>query len=128
MSTPIKPPGSPPLSQSPEPIADVTGAEKSAETFREVLDEIAQVGEASHTTQTSFNSVQAIVDQLRTGKINTPAAIDKLVENALQDLSLSVLPPEEKLEVEKLLRTALQDDPTLVALVKDLRQQEPIEK
>jgi len=128
MSSPIKPPGPTPTSQSPEPVADVTGTEKSAKTFRDVLDEVAQVGEVSHPSETAFNSVQAIADQLRTGQIDTPTAIDKLIENALQDLSISALPPEERLEVEKLLRAALQDDPTLVALAKDLRRKEPVDK
>jgi hypothetical protein len=128
MNTPIKPPGSTPFSQSPEPVADVTGTEKPTETFRDVLDELAQVGEVSHARETAFDSVQAIADQLRTGEIDAPTAIDKLVENALRDLSISALPPEEKLEVEKLLRAALQDDPTLIALEKDLERQGPIEK
>ena len=128
MNTPIKPPGSTPFSQSPEPVADVTGTEKPNETFRDVLDEVAQVGEVSYARETALNSVDAIADQLRTGEIDTLTALDKLVENALEDLSVSALPPEEKLEVEKLLRAALQEDPTLIALTKDLERQGPIEK
>jgi hypothetical protein len=128
MNTPIKPPGSTPFSQSPEPVADVTGTEKTNETFGDVLDELAQVSEVSQAKETAFDSVQAIADQLRTGEIDTPAALEKLVEDALQDLSISGLLPEEKLEIEKLLRAALQDDPTLIALAKDLERQEPIEK
>ncbi len=128
MSTPIKPPGNTPLSQAPEPVPDVSNTEKSAEAFRDVLDEVAPVGEVPNAKAVSFDSVQAIADQLRSGKIDTPAAIEKLVENALEDLSIGALPPEERREVEKMLRAALQDDPTLVALTKDLRRQEPIEK
>jgi hypothetical protein len=128
MNSPIKPPGGTPFSQSPEPVADVTGTEKPAETFREVLDELAPVGEVSNAKEASLDSVQAIADQLRTGKIDTSTALDRLVENALEDLSVGALPPEEKLELQKMLRVALQDDPTLAALTKDLRRQEPIEK
>jgi hypothetical protein len=128
MNTPIKPPGGTPFSQSPEPVADVTGTEKPAETFSKALDELAPVGEVSNAKEASLDSVQAIADQLQTGKIDTPTALERLVENTLEDLSVSALPPEEKLEIEKMLRAALQDDPTLVALTKDLRRQEPIEK
>ena len=128
MNTPIKPPGSTPFTQTPEPVADAIGTEKPAETFRDVLDEVTPAGELSHPNDAALNPVHAIADQLQTGKIDTATAIDKLVKNALEDLSISGLPPEEKLAVEKLLRAALKEDPTLVALAKDLRRQEPIEK
>jgi len=128
MNTPIKPPGGTPFTQTPEPVADAIGTEKSAEPFQDVLDEVTPADALSHENDDFLNPVHAIADQLRTGEIDTPTAIDKLVKNALEDLSISGLPPEKKLAVEKLLRAALEEDPTLVALAKDLRRQEPIEK
>lgn len=128
MNAPIKPPSGTPFAPPPEPVADVAGTEKPNETFREVLDEIAPVGETSNAREVSFDSVRTIADQLRAGEIDTSTALEKLVENTLEDLSIRTMHMEERLEIEKLLRAALQDDPSLVALAADLRRREPTEK
>jgi hypothetical protein len=128
MSTPIKPPESTPFSQPTGQVSDVNGTEKPSKTFQEVMDTSLPLDRVSGPIPTSLDQVQAIADQLKTGKIDTDTAITRLIENALSNASISNLSSVRKTELEKLLRVAVQSDPTLETLTRDLKRQGPIEK
>ncbi|MBN1654898.1 MAG: hypothetical protein JXA30_14105 [Deltaproteobacteria bacterium] len=128
MNTPIKPPESTPFSQPAEQVSEVNGIEKSSKTFQEVMDASNAAEEIKRPGGASFDTIQTVVDQLKSGEIDRDRAIEILVDNALERLSPGAMPLQGRNELEKLLHTALQNDPSLIALTKGLKPREPIEK
>ena len=132
MTSPIKPPGSTPGAGIPEDAVrpgEPRGV--SGESFRSTLDGAApeaaaaessrDVAAAQSTQEASRASeVTRLAADLRTGRIDTAQAIDALVARALESGAAKALPPAQRTELEAYLRTTLSEDPSLVALTKDL--------
>lgn len=127
MSTPIKPPGSPPPG-GPEPGdgPHTERAEGRPGEFREAVEDAAEADvdaatAASETERASGASpLGALRADLEAGRIGVDQAVDRLVERALS--SAAGLAPSERAALEAQLREALSEDPTLVALRRDLER------
>jgi hypothetical protein len=123
MSTPIKPPGGP----SPaDPSGSANGAgrvEGKAGELEKLVEGAAsadahQASEASSSTRAS--RLEGLKADLAAGRIGVDEAIDRMVEHALR--SAHGLPEAQRSALEAQIRTALLEDPTLIALRKDLRR------
>lgn len=121
MSSPIKPPGSP---SAPTPAADAGPAaptDRVKESFQANLNNLDSASEVQAKSQpTMTDVVQDVVQRLEAGEIDATAAIDHLVEHALQHNGAQLLDPAQRLELESILRRALDEDPTLQSLKIDL--------
>ena len=136
MSSAIKPPGTGPTSGAPTDVgsardvgsaSDVGGArsaEGASDAFRAELDK-AGATDATRGASTSAASgaradaLKALADEVRSGRIDASQAIDRLVERAMGGAAAS-LPPARRAELEAMLRAALEEDPTLAAMQRDL--------
>ncbi len=125
MSTPIKPPGGP--SSGPGSI-ESSGTESTSApgAFKQaVASEGASAtsdvaaAEAGASSEASA-PVQALVDEVRAGRLDVDGAIDQLVDRALS--TTTGLPPEHRQALEAQLRGALGEDPTLLALRRELER------
>lgn len=128
MSTPIKPPGSPPPDgPGPADGPDAPGAERTegrAGEFREAVAEAAEadVDPGTGATEAAGGATRLaeLRSELTAGRIDVDGAIDRLVQQALR--SAAPLPPADRAALEAQLREALSEDPTLVALRRDLER------
>ncbi|MBK8171040.1 MAG: hypothetical protein IPK60_11950 [Sandaracinaceae bacterium] len=120
MTTPIKPPGHgvPPTSPSEVDGTRAPASSSTGESFKATLDRTT--ASASAKGATAPDAVRALVDDLRAGKITLDGALDTLVARALGNGAAKGLGPAQRRELETMLRSALADDPHLVALTKDL--------
>lgn len=118
MTSPIKPPGgsTPPLA----PNQATQGPDsKAAEGFREAL----EVDGPSKTSAAQGPSgVDAVVAELRAGRIDAAEAVERLVAEALEGPMASMLDAAGRSQLEAHLRETLADDPNLQALVRDLER------
>ncbi len=120
MTSPIKPPGGGPPkvpgadAQQPDP-SKAKGPEGSREAFEAAL-EGADRGSDAQATE----SVDAVVADLRAGKIDAAAAVEKMVQEALSAPGVAQLDAAARAELEAHIRHTLEDDPNLAALVRDL--------
>lgn len=134
MSTPIKPAGEPPHAP---PVLDQQEGIRSGERaggaeagFRTVLvGASGRSGTAGGTMsavapEATGNLAQAIADDLRSGKIDGATAVERVVQKALESDMASRLSSEERSGLEAFIRRALEEDPTLRALVDDLGRAE----
>lgn len=126
MSTPIKPPGS-------ARVEGVAGhgdgpehgrVEGRSGELRAMVDEAARAA-TSEAAAPAVNAaapsrVGGIDHDLATGRIDVDEAIERLLARALA--SASALPLEHRAALEAQLRSALAEDPTLIALRKDLER------
>ena len=139
MSSPIKPPGgNTPGTNIPQ---DAVGHEKrrgaTGESFRATLDEprneavateAAREVEGAHAAGSAHtvgevdgaSEVKRIAADLRAGRMDAASAVDALVARALESNAAMALPPAQRTELEAYLRTTLSEDPSLLALTKDL--------
>ena len=126
MSNTIKPPGT-----SGPSRPDVMGASQSDSTrssqnetvdFERLLEtENTDAAAASNIAQTpETEHLEALDRALQSGDITPEQAIDQMVEQALR--SARDLPVTQREALERQLRTALTEDPTLLALQKDLNR------
>lgn len=118
--TSIKPPTRPASTPGAEDVSGPgasTPAEAPRETFRETLDATRKPPSAE-----PLQGVASITDDLRAGRIDARTAVDRLVARALAAPDATALPPAGRAELEAHLRAALSEDPTLVALAKDLER------
>jgi len=132
MSSPIKPPGGPKGPPSPDDVSGAGGTDRShkpggpSEAFRQTLERPDATGDAQDVTGGSAaqaaDPLAGITDDLRAGRIDVDTAVDRLVERALESRSAEALPPARRSELEAFLRRSLADDPTLVALTRDLER------
>lgn len=122
MTSPIKPPGgTPPGAPDPSRVDGAGRAEGPRETFREALDRTSSdAGPAGATAPPEVTGVRAISDDVRTGRIDAEAAVDRLVARALSTPAARSLTEAARAELEADLRRSLAEDPTLLALTKDL--------
>jgi hypothetical protein len=136
MSTPIKGPGgaSPGagLPESEGPAGTKAGG--TSETFREALEgaegaEGAQkagdsqgAGRAGASQIDPSDPVALVAADLRAGRIDVNTALDRIVERAMASGPATALEPAARRELQDFLRQALADDPSLLALTKDLER------
>ena len=122
MTTPIKPPASDHPLQQVEELSGSVGAEKPSATVQEVAEprqEPVQQADAG----AAADPLQAIANALGSGEIDADRAVEMLVERALASISGAELSGEERQQIESFLRSALQNDPELAAMIKDLERQ-----
>lgn len=123
MSTPIKPPGSPPPDGGAAP-GDGPGAarvERRPGELRELVESAKEAdveGPTAASTPARAEGTASIEADLRAGRIDVDEAIDRLVERSLANAS--GLSSADRARLEAHLRAALAEDPTLIALRKDL--------
>lgn len=126
----IKPPsGKSPGLTSPTDVAGKPATKAPSETFRKTLEEPSAAGSASATAPSTAaagvepkKGAAGIAQELRAGKIDAETAVNKLVDKALAKADAAGLPPAKRTELEAMLRDALESDPTLSQLSKDLER------
>ncbi len=128
MSSAIKPPGSGPVGgagESPE-SGGARPVEGSSEDFRAELDKAGEAKSAGVDTATApvegsrAELVRSLAADIRAGRIDPQQAVDRLVERTLSSGAAASLPPARRAELEALLRSTLEGDPTLEAMQRDL--------
>lgn len=126
MTSPIKPPGGPSGSPSPDGVGGPGRAgqpKETSEAFRQTLDRTSGPEEAPRAAGASAaDPVAQVAADLRAGRIDVDTALDRLVERAMSSRAVEALPPARRSELEAHLRRSLADDPTLVALTRDLER------
>ena len=133
MSTPIKGPGgASPGAGFPEsdgPSGTKTGG--ASETFREALDGAEKAADpqgAAGAAPTGASQIDPsdpvalVAADLRAGRIDVATALDRIVERAMASGPATALEPAARRELQDFLRQALADDPSLLALTKDLER------
>ncbi len=124
MSTPIKPPGGGPPRGVDAPSAGKSPAAKpKSDEFRKTVDlrHPPAAPDAARPT-TAPDEVQRIAASVRAGEIDPATAVSQLVERALSSGAARTLGPEKRRELESVLRSALESDPTLAGMVRDLER------
>ena len=123
MSTPIKPPGGggPPRGIDAPKGKDAVSKAPSDE-FRKTLDLRRPAPAAPVAQPVATDAVQRIAAQVRAGELDAARAVEQLVERAMSSGAASTLAPAQRRELEALLRSAVESDPTLAAMVKDLER------
>ncbi len=123
MNSPIKPPGSTSITPPVKGAESTAPAESVKETFQASMDKVASASQAQGKAPTSaVDVVQNVVQRLQAGEIDATAAMDQLVEYALQQNGAELLNPSQRIELEAVLRGALNEDPTLQGLKNDLER------
>lgn len=124
MSTPIKPPGSPsPGGLEPGDGPRAEGAEGRSGEFRQAVEDAAEADATSVAGAGGATGPSPLGDlkgALEDGRVDLDGAIDQLVQRALR--SAAALPSADRAALEAQLREALDEDPTLVALRRDLER------
>ena len=121
MTSPIKPPGGgPPKVPGADAQPDPRKAERS-EGAREAF-ETALEGTPKGADAAGAAPVDDVVADLRAGRIDAAAAVEKMVQEALSAPGVAQLDAAARAELEAHIRQTLEDDPNLAALVRDLEQ------
>lgn len=118
MTSPIKPPGGAPPSRgipSPDATNPKVASESQEVSFQETLGASDAKGTAEVTTD-------ALLADVKAGRIDANAAVERLVAEALEGPLAAGLTPAGKADLEAHLRDALQHDPNLAAMVRDLER------
>jgi hypothetical protein len=128
MSTPIKPPGSPPTTGSPPSSAESPGAGRVEGRPGELDKMIEGAKEADMDGANALESapssrIEQLKAELAAGRIGVDEAIERIVQHALAGAGR--LPEANRAALEAQIRAALADDPTLAALRKDLERAAP---
>lgn len=123
MSTPIKPPGGgPPRGIEPPKEGRPAATKAPSDEFRKAL-EVERPPAAEPTARAgSTDAVRRIAEQVRAGEMDAAKAVEALVERAMSSGAAGTLAPAKRRELESLLRSAIETDPTLAAMVKDLER------
>lgn len=92
------------------------------EGFRETLgaDGPAGATEAAGATATGPTELGHLASQLREGQLTPEQVVEALVARQLRSHAAQMLAPAQRAELESLLRSRLAEDPTLLALGRDL--------
>jgi len=121
MTDPIKRGGAGPV--DPTATEGVTGGPSRTEGFREALatDRPAETEAATASSATGGASeLNQLASGLESGSVSPEQAIDALVERQLHTPAAQMLAPAQRAELESMLRSRLAEDPTLIALGRDL--------
>lgn len=90
------------------------------EGFRETL-ATDRPSEASASAATGeVGELDQLAQQLESGALTAEQAIEALVERQLHSPAAQMLAPAQRAELESMLRARLAEDPTLIALGRDL--------
>lgn len=135
MSSPIKPPGNGP--RPIDPVGASTDAGRTRAERSEGFDRALETSQASNSQAPATHPAAAtaaadargaedvagvvgVVADLRAGRIDGAAAVERLVAEALSGPMAAGLTPDGRVALEAHLRASLEDDPNLAALVRDL--------
>ena len=122
MSSPIKPPSSPPgrlaVGAGTEGVSPSRAGSAEAGRFSDALEQVA--GAAATPAPASAHSVEGITAALRTGETSGADAIEALVRRALSAPEVAALDEAGRAALEEHLRAELASDPSLLALSRDL--------
>jgi hypothetical protein len=104
--------------KGPGGVGEVGGApaEGAGEAFRAAV--AGARPEASGAGRAE--ALQAIAAEVRAGRLEPGAAVERLVERILSEGPASSLPAAQREQLGSLLRAQLANDPTLLALQRDL--------
>jgi hypothetical protein len=121
MTTPVKPPiGNMPLQSVEELNEIVQGQQPTAVTQQ--INEASQAASTSPPPPARIETVEQIIDGLKAGAIDVDRAVMLIVEQTLErSAALGNAAVTSRKDLADLLRSALKEDPALVALVNDLR-------
>jgi hypothetical protein len=120
MSDPIRRAG------GPVPVGGAAGPEgvgagdEAREAFRATLDATRPVTASDGASQAGPLDPRAIAGALQSGALDPSGAVDALVQRALATPAARALEDAGRVELERSLRAALANDPTLSAMVADL--------
>ena len=112
MTSPIKPPG------GGKPASPGASAPSPGESFQKSLDGVQETNSAAATGAPAL--VEQLVADLKAGRIDGPAAMDRLVQDALEGPMAAGLTPRGRDELEAFLRESFAQDPALAQLLQDL--------
>lgn len=123
MTSPVKPPmGNLPL-QSAEEISEIVQGQLPATAHRNVT-EISNETGVNAPTAAPNTTVEQVIGGLKSGTIEVDRAVTMLVERAIERSTGFGNPTAAtRKELENIFRSALQEDPGLISLVKNLRTQ-----
>jgi hypothetical protein len=97
---------------------DVGGTDGQA--FRASLEATGEVAPTSTGATQGIGTVGELAGALKSGAIEASAVVDRLVEKALAAPAARGLTEAGRAQLEQTLRTALAEDPTLLAMQADL--------
>jgi len=120
MSTPIKPPGGPAGVPPPDGSDGPSKVGEASEAFRTALDAVAP--EAAPRPGAGLEGVAAVAAELRAGRIDATDAVERLLDRAVASHTAAALSPEQREGLRAHLRRVLAEDPSLIALTKDLER------
>jgi hypothetical protein len=125
MTTPVKPPmGNLPL-QSAEELSEIARGQLPASAYGGVT-EVSNGSGVGAPAAVQSTTVEQIIGGLKSGTIEVNRAVTLLVERAIeQSTSFGSPSAAARKELESIFRNALQEDPALVSLVKNLRNFSP---
>ena len=119
MSTPIKPPSDPSPGGGAEALDGADGSVERAEgKFGDMVDQAK--GDAAVASADPPSALRGLENDLIAGRASADEAVERLVQRALT--SASDLSEHRRAVLESQLREALDGDPTLAALRKDLQR------
>ena len=123
MTTPIKPPGQGVATTSTPDVDASRGpgsAKSTGESFQSTLEKTSQA--SSSRAPVAADALRSLVDDLKAGRTTVDAALDRLVARALDSGMAKSLSAARRVELEKALRSALLEDPSLQALSKEMER------
>jgi hypothetical protein len=97
---------------------DVGGTD--GEAFRASLEAAGEVAPTNTSASQGLGTVAELASALKGGAIEASAVVDRLVEKALAAPAARGLTEAGRAQLERTLRTALAEDPTLLAMQADL--------
>jgi len=118
MSIPIKPPGGPAGVPPPDGADGPKKSGEASEAFRAALDEVAPA--AAPGPGVALEGAASVAAELRAGRIDAAVAVERLLERAVASGAAAALSPEQREGLRAHLRQILAEDPSLLALTKDL--------
>ena len=100
------------------------GAGPSRVGFDSQPDATGAVSGANASAGTSAVAAPAVglAEQLRSGALTPAQVVDAVVAQALEQARAQGLPAAEEAHLERVLRTAMTDDPTLAGLARELER------
>lgn len=121
MSTPIKPPSRSPTAVAPPGDASDDPRVERPNAFREAVEGERGTSEIPETSESWAPSpADSIRQDLAAGRISIDQALERLVQRALA--AAAPLPASDRSALEAQVRRSLAEDPTLLALRRDLER------
>ena len=123
MTTPIKPPGQgvPPTSTPDVDAGRAPGSIKNAgDAFQAALDKASSSNASS--APLAADALRTLVADVKAGRTTIGEALDQMVTRALDSGVARTLSPAQRTELANTLRSALLEDPTRVALTKEVER------